>query len=208
MRITDITEAVSDSLLYHAVKIEYAVKQLDNDRIEGRSHQRVWPDGVRRKEDDEHYEDHWLLKGISTTRDFSYATGWGGVIYILDRDRLAHNYKIVPYNWGFHIGGGYQQKDIKREREEFVVFNVLKKSFDDLTREWEKYNKQRNEKPDEFEFISQHDYMTMPSGELKPLSRYLRGVMLADYMIEIYGEDDPMIKAILSHPKYKGIYKE
>lgn len=207
MRITDITEAVSDSLLYHAVKIEYAVNQLANDKIEGRSHQRVWPDGVRRKEDDEHYEDHWLLKGISTTRDFSFAARWGGVVFILDRDRLAHNYKIVPYNWGFHIGGNYVQKDIKREREEFVVFNVLKKSFDELKRDWESYIEKRDENPDEFEFINQHDYMTMPSGELKPLSRYLRGVMLADYVIEIYGEDDPMVKDIMSHPKYRGIYK-
>lgn len=207
MRIKQITEAVSDSLLYHAVKIEYAVKQLANDKIEGRSSQRVWPDGVRRKDDDEHYDDHWLLKGISTTRDFSFAKNFNNVVYILDRDLIAHNYKIIPYNWGFHIGGGFVQKDIKREREEFVVFNVLKKSFDDLAKEWENYIQHHDENPDEFEFISRHDYVFQPSGELKPLSRYLRGVMIADYIVKIYGEDNDMVRTIMSHPKFKGIYK-
>lgn len=206
MRITDITEAVSDSLLYHAVKIEYAVNQLANDKIEGYSSQRVWPDGVRRKEDDEHYEDHWLLKGISTTRDFSFAKGFNGVVYILDRDAIAHNFKIVPYNWGFHIGGGYAQKDIKREREEFIVFNTLKKSFDELKREWQQYIEKHDENPDEFEFVNQFDFMFKPSGVMKPLSRYLRGVMIADYIVEIYGEDNNMVKDIMSHPKFKGVY--
>lgn len=204
MKITDLVEGVSDPLLYHAVSIERAARQLEDDTIHGYTSQRVWKDGVRRKEDDPKYKDHWQLKGISATRDFDFAKKFGGVVYVLDRNVLQQRYKIVPYNWGFHIAGSYVQRDKKREREEFVVFNVLKKSFDELEREWrEKY-----EDNDVDDFINKFDYMFAPKGSLHPLSKYLRGIFINEYLIEIYGEDHEDIHTVMTHPKFKGIIKE
>lgn len=206
MKIQDITnEAVSGNLLYHATKIENAIKNLRDNSIKGYTSQRAWPDGVVRKDDDPLYDQHHILKGISTTRDFDFAKKFAGIVYVLDKDLIRQRYKIVPYNWGYLIGGGYIQTDKKREREEFVILNVLKKSYNELIDEWEQKYIHYDDGDEPEDFIDKFDYMFQPIGELKPLDKYLKGIFVNKDIVEIYGEDNEMVQEIMNHPKFRGI---
>lgn len=208
---SNLNETVSKNLLYHALKVEHAYSQLKENCIIGRTFQRYWPDGIRRKEDDPDYEKSWQLKGISTTRDFDYAKKWGSVVYIFNKDLLAQKYKIIPYSWNFHFDSG--DHDIKskfrhkREREEFVVFGILKKTFDELEKEWlEKMDNDDDFGINKIDYVIRHE-----KGKLDNLSKYLEGIMVDKGTIDIYQDYEPtlaMIQFIMDHPKFKGTYEK
>ncbi|MCH9025004.1 MAG: hypothetical protein IH931_06680, partial [candidate division Zixibacteria bacterium] len=55
------------------------------------------------------------------------------MILELDQEKITHNYKIIPYSWGYHMGG-----DAKREKEEFkAVWERAKERADEMKEEKE-----------------------------------------------------------------------
>lgn len=66
-------------------------------------------------------------KGVSTTRNFKFASAWGnGVVLELNQRKLAQRYKIVPFQYFDTVGSRYKEisasKDTTRnEYEEFVI---------------------------------------------------------------------------------------
>ena len=54
---------------------------LINNKIDGYTWQRYWPDGKRRKDDDPDYNKSFYMKGLSLTREIDYAKSWNGVVF-------------------------------------------------------------------------------------------------------------------------------
>lgn len=198
----------NDNILFHSVKAKNAVKQLDSGIIEGHTHQRYWPDGLRRKDNHPEYKDSFILKGISTTRDIEYAKGWGDVIYLLDKDKIRHHFKVIPYSWGYSIPQSitpYMGQTLfhkfrhKREREEFVVLATIEKSFDQLEQEWiELYS--IAEEPVE-PFVNMFDYKFGKKGKID-LNNILKGILIVNKDTSLTTDED--LETIKKHPKFKG----
>lgn len=65
-------------------------------------------------------------KGVSTTRNFKFASAWGdGVVLELNQRKLAQRYKIVPFQYFDTVGSRYKEssssKITRNEYEEFVI---------------------------------------------------------------------------------------
>ena len=118
---------LNKNILFHALKFEYALNALRDDKIQGRTTQRYWKDGLRRKDNDPQYEDSFWMKGFSCTRDFEFAKNWGAIVFVFDKDKIKESKKIVPYAWN------YMRKhctpDHKKEREEFVILKKLESTL-------------------------------------------------------------------------------
>jgi len=183
-----------DASLWHGIQMKYAHEILSNMKIEGRTTQRYWPDGMRRREDDPDYEDSFWMKGISTTRDPLYASSWGSLVLELDQAAITRNYKIVPYSWGFHMKGA----STKREREEFIILSMTGKSMKD-------YEKISNDSMQTDNPTSAMNLWYAPEGKALDLNKCLKGVYISDSTFEIYGEDNDEIQYIMKHPKFKGL---
>jgi translation initiation factor IF-1 len=105
------------NVVYHGMKIPFAMQALRADKLEGRTIQRYWPDGKRMKDNQPGYDESFWLKGFSTTRDIKYAQTWGEVVLELDKNKIAQRFKIIPFNWGYSIPADNHHK---KEREEFI----------------------------------------------------------------------------------------
>ncbi len=175
-------------LLYHAIKSDRAIIALNDNKLGGYSFQRTWEGGKRLKDDNPKYEKSDYLRGISTSRDIEYCAKWNDVIFVFDREKIKNTYKILPYNWGFHIGNDYKQRSIKREKEEFIITG---------------FNKNIKNDPRNLKFMKM---LEKPNGYIEPLDKYLIGFFISDYVGEYLNDD---IKTQLqSHPKYLGFYRE
>jgi hypothetical protein len=201
--------ASNENVLFHAVKAEYALEQLTNGFIEGHTHQRYWADGLRRKDNHPNYEDSYILKGLSTTRDIEYAKRWGQVIYVLDKEKIRNQFKITPYSWGYSIpdsttpGMGktlFHKFCHKREREEFIILGKIEKSFNQLKQEWEELYNGENE-PDVF--INQNDYVFQKLGKMQ-LNEVLKGIIIVTDNDVYNNYKKKEIEAIKEHPKFIG----
>lgn len=158
-----IIEEVARADLYHAIRPNFAITALSTNKLDCYGFQRTWPGGKRLKDDMPGYDDSWWMRGISLTRDIEYAKNWNQVVFIFDQDKLKQNFKIVPYNWGYSIGRGYEQgMNMKREREEFLITKIIKHSL-----------KGRD-------FLKERE---RPGGEIEPLDKYLKGfIIYPEYM--------------------------
>ena len=220
MRMTDLIIEGRDAPLYHGVRFSHAVDQLENNRIEGRTSQRFWPDGRRLRDDHPEYEDSFWLKGVSLTRDINYAKQWADIVYVLDQRLLSQQYKIIPFNWGY-ANTRSRGVDPKREREEFVVLGKIYKS---LKQYIEDYNNEREQ------LWNQHDQLraqgqteaadkiktkihAMPTAmeswngpigsNIEPLDRYLTAI----YADEIHKKwSREKLSKITDHPKFRGYF--
>ena len=180
-----ITEGYSRAPLYHSLKYEYVMTALKNDRLACHSSQRIWPGGKRLKDDEPGYEDSWYLRGLSLTRDKYYAQGWNSVVFEFDQEKLSDRYKLLPYNWGYHIGGGYRQDlRAKREREEFLIMKIVK------------------EPKGADEFI---DMQLEPAAYLKPRSHYLIGFTIEDFVFDKLLNKEQK-EYFSSHPLFRGVF--
>jgi hypothetical protein len=176
-----IFEEASRADLYHAIKPEYAITSLENNKLDCHSTQRTWPGGIRMKDDQPGYNDSDWMRGLSLTRDIKYAQGWGGVVFIFDQVKLKTKYKIVPFNWGYLIGRGYKQgSNAKREREEFLITGVEKGP------------------------LNHNEFMKMlskPMGSIEPLDKYLKGFSInPKYM------DKSNYERLTEHPLFTGFF--
>lgn len=112
MKLNTILESKSADL-YHATKINFYEDQLKGDYITASVIHRWWKDGSRHdrrnpdgshnvgSEDDKNpkWKDHVWIKGISLTRDVNFAKKWGGIIFVLDQQKLDARYKFLPMRW-------------------------------------------------------------------------------------------------------------
>lgn len=175
--------------LYHGLKNEYALKAIDNNKLDAYTFQRFWADGKRRKDDDPEYAKSYYYRGLSLTRDINYAANWNNVIFEFDQNILKTKYKLIPYNWGYSIGGGYKQgANVKREREEFLIVSYVKKV---LTNQ---------------QIIKM---LETPGGAVEPLDKFLSGIYISKRSYDIYTDNDNKIyepfEKIKQHPKFKGL---
>lgn len=177
------------SLLYHAIKSDRAIVALTENKLGGYSFQRAWEGGKRLKDDDINYEKSDYLRGISTSRDIEYCAKWNDVIFVFDRKKIKDKYKILPYNWGYSIGHGYNQgSNVKREREEFIITG---------------FNENIKKDPKNLKF---QKMISKPNGYIEPLDKYLIGFFISDYVGEYMNDD--IKQQLQSHPKYLGVYIE
>ena len=185
--------------LYHAIKHEWAIKALSDNKLGCYSTQRYWKDGKRRKDDEEDYDSGLWMRGLSLTRDIEYAKTWNDIIFVFDREKLKHKYKLLPYNWGYSIGGGYKQGDrAKREREEFLFTGV-----DDI-------NNPRTGKHYKDKYLNYKAFDIMkntPKGYIEPLDKYLVGFYISNhFMKNLKKYNLKELKILKSHKKYLGDY--
>ena len=218
MRYNEIITESSRASLWHALKVKHASHFLSLGFIEGRTWQRYWADGRRRTEHEPDYEDSFLMKGISTTRNRRFARKWSDVVFELDWATIQRNYKIIPYSWGFHMNKpGEYTSNHKREQEEFVVTSFLEKTYDQMKQEyfderdrleneaetsgdWTAYDTWKKHSPN---YI---DHIQKPAGKPINLNQTLLGITIDAGIVSIYGETNVDVKYVLSHPKFRGAY--
>jgi hypothetical protein len=172
--------------LYHGINMKYVKNILENNKMPYHTVQRYWPDGkhnARKKDDMEGYNESHYYAGLSLTRDIDYAKNWSDVIFVFDKNSLINKYKLLPINWGHSIGNGYKQKDIKREREEFLICKKLKPMSN------KELANNRN----------------TPYGYIENISKYLKGFYLIQEVIDIFGEDNNDIIYLKNNEKCLGI---
>lgn len=177
------------SPLYHAIKSPNAIKALQDDKLGGYSIQRAWENGKRYKDDQPEYEDSFFMRGISTSRDIEYCSKWNDVIFVFDTNKLKTKYKVIPYNWGYNIGRGYNQgARVKREREEFIITGYS-------------HPKDNEDEDNNRSFM---DMIKSPEGYIEPLSKYLLGFFISERFEEYMDENSK--NYLQSHKKYLGVY--
>ncbi len=176
-----IFEEASRADLYHAIKPEFAIPALKTNKLDCYSFQRSWPGGIRMKDDQPGYDESDWMRGLSLTRDVQFAKNWGGVVFVFDQEKLKTKYKIVPFNWGFSIGNGYEQgMRAKREREEFLITGLLKGP------------------------VSNRDFLKArekPDGKIEPLDKYLKGILVDPEFMK-----DDLREYLTEHPLFTGFY--
>ena len=194
IKLTDILKEInleeqSRANLYHGLKFDYAISALEKNKLDAYTFQRFWPDGKRRKDDDPEYNNSYYYRGLSLTRDPKYASGWSDVIFEFNQDVLNTKYKIIPYNWGYSIGGGYQQGSrVKREREEFLITSTIEKRLPNS------------------QLIKT---LQSPGGSIEPLDKFIVGIYISKRVYNIFTDNDSKkydpIEKIKNNPLYKGL---
>lgn len=207
--------------LYHAMDFDQARQALENNKLEGYTHQRYWKDGIRRKDDDPNYEDSYTMKGVCLTREFKFALGWGRIILILDKERIKNNNKLIPYSWNYSIGGTYKPHH-KKEKEEFlklaeIPHNGAKKYNPEFQNEYEYFLKNKEkmiqEYDDDLESLEKY-YKTEaekydptvfnePSGSIN-LNKILKGIVIKS-SDHLYEKD---YEFFTNHPLFLGFYEK
>lgn len=152
--------------LYHTTKIQFVLEQLNKDEIKAVTTQRFWPDGYRRIGNASDYYDSFFMSGLSSTRNIEFAKQWGPIIYKLNQDAILHNYKVIPFNWGY--SSPFQRgPERKKEFEEFIVCNKFYKTY-------------RLNSDNRGSFNVEEFYKDVENGkQFKPLSKYLEGIYLS-----------------------------
>lgn len=171
--------------LYHAIKTEYALTALETNKLDTYTFQRFWEDGKRKKDDHPEYFNSFYYFGLSLTRDINYASQWSDVIFVFDQSALKTKYKLLPYNWGYSIGNGYVQGHrVKREREEFLIASVYKKTLSNR------------------ELL---DKLRTPNGSIIPLDRFLKGFYISKAIDKIYDGKNEKLEKLKKHPLFLGL---
>lgn len=203
-------------------------KKLGRESILGYTSQRYWEDGRRYKENDENYNNSYWMKGISMSRDFNYALGWGAVLFIFDKDLIQKKHEIQPYSWNFHINSE-DNLHSKKEREDFVILSKKKKYYKNKENpDWiEEYNQIKDVDIEELKKqLPEDEIISMiklksklrkeqeninikdlkePEGEFDFSSNGLVGIVLREHILRIYGLEDPTVQYIINHPSFLGI---
>lgn len=120
--------------LWHGINIDNTKKILDSGVMKARTMHRYWKDGLFFLDDQrEEYEKSFYMKGWSVTRDRSYACNWNDIVFLLDEEMIKRDFKVKPIAWNATIRGAY---NFKKEREEFIVAERVKKTFDEIKSEY------------------------------------------------------------------------
>lgn len=199
-----------DQVVFHSIKLEYIKEILSEKKIRGRTTQRYWADGKRRQDHEEDYKDSFWMKGISTTRNLTFAVNWAAVTLVLDLTKIKQKKEVIPYAWNFQMKTSGHNK---KETEEFVVLSKKQRKFKNCEDPefMKEYQEAMNSSDPEVvsHYKEQHDkfnshLMKEPEGELD-ISKVLMGVILKSDIIDIYGIDNEDIQYVLNHPLFLGM---
>ena len=169
--------------LFHGVNLEHLPGILNRSTLEARTVHRYWRDGLRRFDHrEENYEDCEWIKGISMTRDFSYAAKWGECVVVLNWDELRKRFKFLPVSWF--------RSHPKREREEFLYF----KNEGTIYKTDEESGRMSRD---------QLETMTSVIGEVFLSAAIFHGFYLRTTNYKFNKE----YEELTSHPKFLGMYK-
>lgn len=196
------------SCVFHATKLQYILEALSEGKIHGRTGQRYWEDGKRRKDNDPEYNDSYWMKGISTTRSLEYASNWADVVLVLDLEKIKNTKEVVPYAWNYLMSYNAHNK---KETEEFVVLSKQKRKYIKL--EDPEFKKEYDEamgSGDEEIIKIYQDLATKPYQSKDPegfidLNKCLKGIFLVGDVVDIFGVDNNIISELLKHPQFLGI---
>lgn len=182
-----------DAPLYRAIdELQYAWGALQRNEMLGTSRQRFWSDGKPRRDNDpEYYESYWM-KGVSLTRDFSFAKRWGWFVFVFDQTKLARRYRIMPFSWGATIGN-HEGIDHRKEREEFLILDKAPNRF---------------VKPDG---SKDRDAFNNNDKSIKPLSDYMTGFYVCRAVLDSphqFAKAGITLEQLTSHPAFLGFYGE
>jgi hypothetical protein len=220
MRAQQLITEGRDAPLYHGVMHTHAISHLTNNRIEGRTTQRFWPDGRRLKDNHKEYKDSFWLKGVSLTRTKSYAQHWRDIVFELDQTKLSKKYKMIPFNWGY-ANSRTRGQNYKRETEEFLVlgriYKSMQKFLDDHNNEidmlWDRYDLAKAQGDNAVATTIMAKIQSMPGAmeaftgptqtNIEPLDQYLLGIY-ADSIHKTLAAKN--MEIIFDHPKFKGFY--
>ncbi len=209
--------------VWHAISLQNISSILENMTLEPHTSQRYWPDGKRRKENDPDYEDSYWMYGWSTTRKKEYAMGWNGIVLELDLDEISNRFQIKPFSWNFLFN---HKTNNRKEHEEFIVSSYVEKSIPQMKKEDEDninklddlYDKMYLEtdpliKDSIKKQIEDLDkipsWMTRwqsPHGKSIDLKTCLNGIYLDESYVSLCGKEDPVIKSIIEHELFKGLF--
>lgn len=217
-----------ESVVYHALSLEQFLVSLSEDKLQGYTTQRVWPDGLRRKDDSPDYNLSHTIKGISTTRDLRFAIKWKPIVLVLNLDKIKKIKKVMPYSWNYSIKGE-KDRNFKKEREEFIQLGKVDHSFQRKYTDqelMEQINYYQENKGDLVKELGEEEYletldlllkeserfdvakMKEPLGYIK-LSEVLEGIILREYeYLDDINRRGDKFKAVMSHEKYLGLLCE
>lgn len=201
--IVNLNDLKFDSpVLFHGSEHEHAASNLQLGHIKARTVQRYWEDGHTYKDDHEKYESSGWMFGWSMTRERNMAGSWKNVVFVFDRDKVKSQYKVKPLSWSYRVSQG--SRYYKQEREDYVIGGKDPRSTEDLRHEYENYmdNNLNNEYEDYFDYQN----ATRPEKKLDINEKNLKGFLVSDFIIDLYGKDDPDIQYLLNHKLYLGTY--
>ncbi|MFA5489109.1 MAG: hypothetical protein WC284_07795 [Candidimonas sp.] len=217
MRFIELFES-RDGHVYHAMDVDHAITALKRNRIEGRTFQRYWADGVRRKENDPLYKNSLLMKGISTTRDIRYVAEWKSVVFKFNLSKISQNYSVIPYAWNYHFDPKHNiEINHKREKEEFIIlakpnkttieYNAIQDQLDDALDNGDDETYKRLIMKYGVKELEHSSWLSVPEGQLFPLSKYIEGIYINWISAMIYGAENKKLKEIANHDKFIGLIK-
>lgn len=201
-----------ESPLYHAISVENFLKALKENKLEGRTTQRYWLDGIRRKDKDPDYENSKWMKGWSMTRDFDFAARFNDVVIVFDKKDIEKQFEITPYSWNFSISG-VRNHDHKKEREEFVISIKTNKSTNDykkITDRENALNRRRYRKTKDRKYLDNivdcFEKIKSPEGKcIDSLNVKIKGIYLSEYF---KNDNSILINEIIKMKQFKGFFDE
>lgn len=194
--------------LYHSISLKNFELALEKNKLEARTTQRYWTDGIRRKDKDPLYETSKWMKGWSMTRDFDFAARWNDIVLVFEKEDLNRNLQIEPYSWNFSIAS-IPNTDHKKEREEFVVALKTNKSTNEykkITDRENALNRRRYQKTKDEKYldnvINYIEKMKSPEGKGIELSK-IKGIYISERV-----KDKEVISNITQLSQFKGFFND
>lgn len=198
-------------VLFHASKIEHAASNIKRGYSKGRTVQRYWEDGRVLKDDHKDYNKSGWLHGWSMTRERNYAGVFGDVVFVFDKNKVKNDFKVKTLSWGYRVSGGAGY--FKREREDYVIAGKDPRSENDLSEEFEKYQDEMDKlydlghkDPQKYKDIRSFQQKDWSNKQLKMNENTIKGFLVSDLVIEIFGEDNENVQFLLNHKMCMGIY--
>ena len=107
-----------DAPLFHGTNPHSAVKIIQDNKIEAHT-----------KHFDAEHQSLWRVPGVSLSRDFRAAKGFGGIVFVIDQTKLARTRQITPISYWAKsnepgLTGEHHRTGQFAEAEEFVTGSI------------------------------------------------------------------------------------
>lgn len=192
---------INDNILWHGIQVEHASLGLINKYLSARTTHRYWENGRTLKDNHPDYETSGWQFGWSTTRERNFAGAWRDVVFILDKKKIQEEFKVKPLSWSYKVsqGSGY----FKKEREDFIVSAKDLRTLKEVKKD---YHKIIDADDYNGEYEDMYDYWYQHNGKKLNLDKVLKGILISDSTLEIFGKDDEDVKSVMNHEKFLGVY--
>lgn len=213
MNILSQKELLQFKGIWHSIKVENIASILNSGVLEARTTQRYWQNGmVYRDNQGKAYHDSHYMKGWSMTRDKDYAFGWACITFLLDWEAIKRDFKVKTISWNYRSASCNVNYD--KEREEFIVSNIMSQTFDEMKEEYEEitddiYDNQGSEALKEWRKENGMDiieYWQRKGVKTISLDKYLKGVFISKETYDIY--EGKGFEAVENHPLFKGFISQ